>query len=65
MSTSDKASNKAQDAKGRVEEAAGALTGDDDLKAKGKAHQAEAAVKDLGEKVKDAASSVKDAITNS
>lgn len=41
------------DAKGRVKEAAGAVTGDDDLKREGKADQAGAKVKDAAEKVVD------------
>jgi uncharacterized protein YjbJ (UPF0337 family) len=44
------------DAKGRMKEAAGALTGDKDLKNEGKADQ-------VGGKVKDAVDSVKDKIT--
>ena len=45
------------DAKGRVKEAAGDLTGDDDLKAEGKTDQAVGKVKDaidgVADKVKD------------
>jgi uncharacterized protein YjbJ (UPF0337 family) len=47
------------DAKGRVKEAAGALTGDDSLKNEGKVDQAAGSVKD---KVGDAADKVKDTI---
>ena len=47
------------DAKGRVKEAAGDLTGDDSLKNEGKVDQASASVK---EKVGDAADKVKDAL---
>ncbi len=47
------------DAKGRVKEAAGALSGDDDLKREGKADQAVASVKDATDKV---AGTVKDAV---
>jgi uncharacterized protein YjbJ (UPF0337 family) len=47
------------DAKGRVKEAAGALTGDDDLKREGKTDQAAASVKDATDKVAD---TVKDAV---
>jgi uncharacterized protein YjbJ (UPF0337 family) len=50
------------DAKGRVKEAAGALTGDDDLKSEGKADQAGAKVKNAAEHVKDAVSDGVDAI---
>ena len=49
----------ADDAKGRVKEATGALTGDDDLKREGKVDQATGTVKD---KVGDASDKVKDAI---
>ncbi|HWW54298.1 MAG TPA: CsbD family protein [Acidimicrobiales bacterium] len=64
MGTKDKASNEAQDLKGKVKETVGSAIGDDDLRAKGKADQAKSALKDVGEKVKDAASSVKDTITH-
>jgi hypothetical protein len=40
MSTKDKASNRAQDAKGRVEEAAGTISGNRDLEKKGVTDQA-------------------------
>ena len=40
--------------KGRIKEAAGSLTGDDDMKREGKADQAGAAVKDKVEKATDA-----------
>ena len=46
----------ADDAKGRLKEAGGALTGDDDLKNEGKVDQASGTVKD---KVGDAADKVK------
>lgn len=49
----------ADKAKGRVKEAAGTLTGDDDLKNEGKVDRASGAVKD---KVGGAADTVKDAI---
>jgi len=62
MGTKDKASDKAQDLKGRAKEAAGSVTGNEDLKRKGKADQTKAALKDSGERVKDAASHVKDAV---
>jgi len=62
MGTEDKASNKVQDVKGKVKEAAGKVTGNEDLEAEGKSDQAKSAVKDVGEQVKDAASDVKHAI---
>jgi len=49
----------ADDAKGRTKEAAGALTGDDDLKREGKVDQATGTVKD---KVGDASDKLKDAV---
>jgi len=62
MGTQDKASNKAQDVKGKVEETVGKAIGDEELERKGKTDQAKSAVKDVGEKVKDAASKVKDTV---
>jgi uncharacterized protein YjbJ (UPF0337 family) len=54
---SDEIRNK-DDAKGRVKEAAGSLTGDDELKNEGKVDRATGAVKDgldkAGDKFKDA-----------
>ena len=63
MGTKDKASNRAQDAKGRMKEAAGSITGNRDLKNKGKTDQAKAGMKDAGEDLKDAADKVKEAVT--
>ena len=63
MGTTDKASNKAQDIKGKVKEAAGRTTGNERLEAKGKADQAKSSIKDAGEQVKDAGRKVKDAVT--
>ena len=54
MGFDDKAENKAEDLKGRAKEAAGSVTGDDELKNEGRADQAESSVKQAGEKVKDA-----------
>ncbi len=48
----DEVRNK-DDAKGRVKEAAGSLTGDDDLKREGKVDKAAGAAKDGVEKVAD------------
>jgi uncharacterized protein YjbJ (UPF0337 family) len=61
MGIDDKADNQATDIKGRAKEAAGSITGDDDMKAEGRGDQAEASAKKAGEKVKDAAGDVKDA----
>jgi uncharacterized protein YjbJ (UPF0337 family) len=54
MATTDKAKNSAQRAKGKVKEAAGSVTGDDKLRAKGKADQTKGNLKQAGENVKDA-----------
>ncbi len=54
MATTDKAKNKLQSTKGKVKEAAGKATGNDRLKAKGKADQAKGSLKEAGENVKDA-----------
>ena len=51
--------SNADDAKGRLKEAAGDLTNDDDLKREGKVDQAEGKLK---EKVDDAADAVKERI---
>ena len=63
VGTKDRASNRAQDAKGRVKEAVGSVTGNRNLKNKGKTDQAKAGMKNTGEDLKDAAHKVKDAIT--
>lgn len=55
---SDEIRNK-EDAKGRLKEAAGDLSGDDDLKREGKVDRASGAVKDGIEKASD---KVKDAV---
>ena len=62
MGTRDKASNKVQDLKGKVKETVGSATGNEDLRTKGKVDQTKAALKDVGEKAKDAGSNLKDAI---
>ena len=55
MSTSDKASNKAQEVKGKVKENTGKAVGNERLEAEGAADQTKADVEQAGEKVKDAA----------
>jgi uncharacterized protein YjbJ (UPF0337 family) len=62
MGLDDKAENKAEDLKGRAKEAAGAVTGDDDLKHEGRADQSESSVKQAGEKAKDAVGDLKDSV---
>jgi uncharacterized protein YjbJ (UPF0337 family) len=54
MAMIDKAKNSGERAKGKVKEAVGAATGDDKLRAKGKADQVKGNLKQAGEKVKDA-----------
>jgi uncharacterized protein YjbJ (UPF0337 family) len=59
MSAVDKIKNKAEELAGEVKEKVGELTGNDDLKSEGKGDQASGNVKQAGEKVKDAAKSLK------
>ncbi|MGC3995039.1 MAG: CsbD family protein [Propionicimonas sp.] len=54
MGIDDKVKNAAQEAKGKVEEGWGKLTGNEKLEAEGKLDQAGANVKEAGENVKDA-----------
>jgi uncharacterized protein YjbJ (UPF0337 family) len=54
MTTTDKAKNTTQGAKGRLKEVAGKVSGNDELEDKGKADQTNANLKQAGEKVKDA-----------
>ena len=53
MSQGDKVRNETQDVRGRAKEAAGDLTGNQDLKAKGQKDQMASDLKNAGEKVKD------------
>lgn len=53
MSAQDKAKHAAEEAAGKVKEAAGRLTDDDRLVAEGKTDQAKATVKKAAEDVKD------------
>jgi uncharacterized protein YjbJ (UPF0337 family) len=55
-------SGSTDDMKGRLKEAAGDLTNDDDLKREGKADQAGAKVKDAAEKMKDKVGDAVDAV---
>jgi uncharacterized protein YjbJ (UPF0337 family) len=54
MTTTDKAKNTGQQAKGKLKETAGKATGNDSLEAKGKADRVSGNLKQAGEKVKDA-----------
>lgn len=62
MGQSDKVENAAQDATGRLKEAAGAITGNDELKAEGKGDQIAASAKEALENAKDRVSDGIDAI---
>lgn len=67
MGLADDAKNKAEELKGRGKEAAGSITGDDELKAEGKGDQASADLKqkaaDVADAVKGAVDDVKDKLT--
>jgi uncharacterized protein YjbJ (UPF0337 family) len=54
MATRDKAKNTAQRVKGKVKEAAGEVTGNDDLRHEGRADQTKGNLKQAGEKLRDA-----------
>jgi uncharacterized protein YjbJ (UPF0337 family) len=54
MATTDKAKNTAQQAKGKLKETAGKVSGNKKLRAEGKADQVKGNVKQAGEKLKDA-----------
>lgn len=54
MSATDKAKNRIEDAKGKVKETVGKLTGNDSLTSEGKSDQTKSDLKQGGEKVKDA-----------
>lgn len=62
MSMGDKIKNKAEEAKGKMKETVGELTGNERLEAEGKADQVEAGAKQAGEHIKDGAADVKDAV---
>jgi len=62
MSTKDRASNGAQDPKGRVTK--GRITGNHDLEYKTTAEQVKAGMKNVGEYLKDAELKVKDTFTS-
>ena len=55
-------SAETDDAKGRIKEAAGALTNDDDLRTEGKADQAGSRIKGIAEDFKDKLDDAVDAI---
>lgn len=53
MSVGDKAKHAAEDAKGKIKEAAGRTTGNDRMEAEGQADQGEAHAKHAADKAKD------------
>ncbi len=53
MATEDKFENKTEELKGRAKESVGDATGDEDLRAEGKADKTSGNIKQAGEKVKD------------
>ena len=53
MSAMDKLSNKAEELKGQTKEQVGEATGNEDMRAEGKADQASGNLKQAGEKIKD------------
>jgi uncharacterized protein YjbJ (UPF0337 family) len=54
MTTTDKAKNTGQQAKGKLKETVGKVSGNNKLRAEGKADQVKGNVKQAGEKLKDA-----------
>ncbi len=54
MGLGDKASNAAEDMKGKAKEATGKATDDESLEAEGKTDQTKSSLKQAGENVKDA-----------
>jgi len=54
MTTTDKAKNTAQQAKGKLKETVGKVSGNNKLRAEGKADQVKGDIKQAGEKLKDA-----------
>jgi uncharacterized protein YjbJ (UPF0337 family) len=54
MSTENKVNNTAEQAKGKVKEGAGKVTGNESLEAEGRGDQAKGNLRQAGEKVKDA-----------
>ncbi|MFC6154720.1 CsbD family protein [Nocardioides yefusunii] len=55
--------HKAEEGLGKAKETVGDATGQDDLKTEGQADQAEAKVKQVGDKIKDVAQGLKDKLT--
>lgn len=53
MGLDDKISNKGEDLKGKAKEFGGKATDDESMEAEGRTDQKKAALKDVGEKIKD------------
>ncbi len=53
MSAEDKVNNTTEQAKGKIKEGAGKVTGNESLEAEGHADQAKGKLKQAGEKIKD------------
>lgn len=64
MGAQDKFENKIEEKTGEAKEAYGKATGDEEKEAEGKADQVKSGLKQAGEKAKDAASKVKDTLTD-
>lgn len=64
MATDDKISNTADQLAGKAKNVAGDLSDNPDLQADGKADQATASAKQVGEKVKDTAADLADSVTS-
>ncbi|WP_424186222.1 CsbD family protein [Actinokineospora sp. G85] len=65
MSVGDKFENKSQDLGGKAKEAAGTVTGDEELRQEGKYDQAKAGLKKAAEDVKDAVGEAADKVKRS
>ena len=65
MSLEDKIKATAKDAEGKLQAAAGELTGDEKMKLKGEAKQVQAKMMDASENLKDAAANAADAVGDS
>lgn len=59
MSDSDKTRAKTEQATGKIKEAVGHVSGDEDLEAEGRGDQAKGDVRQAGEKIKDAVKHVR------
>jgi uncharacterized protein YjbJ (UPF0337 family) len=58
----DKVKHQATETKGRAKEAAGAATGNDEMRAEGRDDQGQAKAKEAGRHVKEAGKNVKDTL---